>query len=168
MIYAFPGKLIDQTSDEEITAILQESLTDKRTGKEVAKNYVPELQELNRSGLGLKNSLLFGEEGFRELLEGGGYGRNDSRTSGAEEGDSGQNGGRGIEEDAGRFQKKTKGSILGGGRANMQRTPLYRVKYAGLGEYIDDNTLLQYWSLIAAKDFDITSTSSVRSCWYYP
>ena len=42
--------------------------------KEVAKEYLPELQGLNRSGLGLKNSLLFGKEGFRELLEGEDYG----------------------------------------------------------------------------------------------
>ena len=48
--------------------------------KEVAKEYLPELQGLNRSGLGLKNSLLFGEEGFRELLEEK-YGKIDERTN---------------------------------------------------------------------------------------
>ena len=39
--------------------------------KEVAKGLMPELQELNRSGLDRKNSLLFGKEGFREIIGGG-------------------------------------------------------------------------------------------------
>ena len=42
---------------------------------EAAKDYVPELQELNRSGLDLKNSLLFGEEGLREIIGGGSNGK---------------------------------------------------------------------------------------------